>query len=464
MSNHTGSYPPLAVEATGSSIVSHAGAVLLLRTADKIGLTSRLSESVARWRKPLAVHDPGKTVLDLAVAVALGGDCLADIAVLREQRAVFGPVASDPTVSRTITGLARNPVAALRAIDRATAAARAAAWQLAGAAAPDHDSDARSPLVIDLDATLVTAHSEKEQAAPTYKKGFGFHPLLAFIDHGPSGGGEPVAGILRPGNAGANTAADHVTIINQALAQLPGAGRYRVGRKVLIRMDGAGGTKKTLEHCARRGLSYSAGFTLTEPLAALIDQLPKAAWAPAYNPDGQPRDGAWVVELTHMADLTGWPDGMRLIVRKERPHPGAQLRITDRDGHRITAFVTNTRGGQLADLELRHRQRARCEDRIRAGKQTGLAGFPFKYFAQNQIWLAIVTLAAALTAWPQLLALTDHPARKWEPKRLRLRLFSIAARITRHARRTRLRLSATAPWSALIAAAIDRLHALPAPT
>src|SRR5699024_22298 len=270
--------------------------------------------------------------------------------------------------------------------------------------------------------------------------------------------------MLRPGNAGANTGADHVTVINQALAQLPGAGRYRVGRKVLIRMDGAGGTKKTLEHCARRGLSYSAGFTLTEPLAALIDKIPKAGWTPAYNPDGEPREGAWVVELTHMADLTGWPDGMRLIVRKERPHPGAQLRITDRDGHRITAFVTGTRTGQLADLELRHRLRARCEDRIRAGKQTGLARFPFKHFAQNQIWLAIVSLAAALTAWTQLLALTDHPARKWEPKRLRLRLFSIAARITRHARRTRLRLSETAPWSAVIVAAIDRLTALPAPT
>ncbi len=464
MSNHTRIYPRLAVEATGTSIVSHAGAALLLRAADKTGLASRLSDSLAPWRKPLAVHDPGKTVLDLAVAVALGGDCLADIAVLRGQPAVFGPVASDPTVSRTINALAQNPQRALRAIDKATAAARAAAWSLAGTAAPDHDTDAGSPLVIDIDATLVTAHSEKEQAAPTYKKGFGFHPLLAFIDHGRDGGGEPIAGLLRPGNAGANTAADHVTVINQALAGLPGAGRYRVGKKVLIRMDGAGGTKKTLEHCVKRGLSYSAGFTLTEPLTALIDKIPATAWTPAYNADGQPREGAWVVELTHMADLTGWPDGMRLIVRKERPHPGAQLRITDRDGHRLTAFVTNTRGGQLADLELRHRQRARCEDRIRAGKQTGLAGFPFKSFAQNQIWLAIVSLAAALTAWTQLVALTGHPARKWEPKRLRLRLFSVAARITRHARQTRLRFSASAPWSSLIVAAIDRLTALPAPT
>src|SRR5699024_6251683 len=326
-------------EASGTSIVSHAGAALLLRTADKIGLTSKLSESLAPWRKPIAVHDPGKTVLDLAVAVALGGDCLADVAVLREQPAVFGPVASDPTVSRTINALAQSPQRALRAIDHATAAARSAAWSLAGAAAPDHGADAGSPLVIDIDATLVTAHSEKEQAAPTYKKGFGFHPLLAFIDHGIEGGGEPVAGMLRPGNAGANTAADHVTVINSALAQLPGAGRYRVGKKVLIRMDGAGGTKTTLEHCVRRGLSYSAGLTLTEPLAALIDKIPAAGWTPAYNADGQPREGAWVVELTHMADLTGWSDGMRLIVRKERPPPGAQLRITDHDGlapsHRI---------------------------------------------------------------------------------------------------------------------------------
>lgn len=464
MAKSTSTYPALTVDTTETAVVSQAGAVLLLRTAEKTGLTCALSESLSAWRKPLAVHDPAKILLDLAVAVAIGGDCLADIAVLREQPRVFGPVASDPTVSRTIDALAKNPDTALAAISTATAHARKAAWAVTGEHAPDHEISAKNPLIIDLDATLVTAHSEKEAARPTYKKGFGFHPLLAFVDHGTAGTGEPIAALLRPGNAGSNTVADHVTVINDALAQLPFTSKYRVGRKVLIRTDGAGGTHGLLEYCEKRRLSYSVGFTLTDALAGLVNQVPKHAWTPAYNSDRMPRDGAWVAELTGMADLSGWPKGMRLIVRKERPHPGAQLRTTDIDGLRVTAFVTNSRIGQLPDLELRHRQRARCEDRIRTAKDTGLSAFPLHDFAQNQIWLAIVALASELTAWMQLLALTDHEARRWEPKRLRLRVFSVAARISRHARRTRLRLSRHGRWSCLITAALDRLAALPTPS
>src|SRR5258705_3323707 len=185
--------------------------------------------------------------------------------------------------------------------------------------------------------------------------------------------------------------------------------------------------------------------------------LTEGDWTPAYDADGQVRPGAWVVEVTGVLDLSGWPPGMRVIVRKERPHPGAQLRFTDRDGLRLTAFATNTGRGQLADLELRHRRRARAEDRIRAAKDTGLANLPLHGFNQNRIWCAIVQLAMELTAWLQMLALHDHPARRWEPKRLRLRLFSIAARIARHARQTRLRLSAHAPWADLILTALNRL-------
>src|SRR3712207_2295230 len=146
---------------------------------------------------------------------------------------------------------------------------------------------------------------------------------------------------------------------------------------------------------------------------------------------------AFVAEVTGLFDLSSWPRGMRLIVRKERPHPGAQLRITDLDGMRITAFVTNTRRGQLADLELRHRRRARAEDRIRCAKDTGLANLPLHDFAQNQIWCAIVALACDLLAWMQLLALTWHPARRWEPKRLRFRLYSLPGALARTARRDR---------------------------
>jgi hypothetical protein len=158
---------------------------------------------------------------------------------------------------------------------------------------------------------------------------------------------------------------------------------------------------------------------------------------------------------------------MRVIARKERPHPGAQLRVTDVDGHRITAFATNTRPGgsgtQLADLELRHRRRARCEDRIRCAKDTGLTNLPLHDFAQNQIWSAIVALACEITAWLQMLALAGHPARRWEPKRLRLRLFSIAGRIATSGRRTVLHLSRHAPWAGLLAAALTRLRVLAAP-
>jgi len=198
---------------------------------------------------------------------------------------------------------------------------------------------------------------------------------------------------------------------------------------------------------------------LSETITAALPLIPGSVWTPAYDAEQTPREGAWVAELTDLVDLSGWPVGMRLILRKERPHPGAQLRFTDADGLRLTAFVTNTRGGQLADLELRHRRRARCEDRIRVAKDTGMSNLPLHGFAQNQIWLAIVALAMELTAWLQMLALTDHDARRWEPKRLRLRLFSVAARIARHARRTHLRLSTHAPWVTLIETALARLAA-----
>ncbi len=155
---------------------------------------------------------------------------------------------------------------------------------------------------------------------------------------------------------------------------------------------------------------------------------------------------------------------MRVIVRKERPHPGAQLRFTDYEGLRLTAFATNTTRGQLSDLELRHRRRARCEDRIRTAKHTGLQNLPLHGFDQNRIWLAVVQLACELTAWTQMLAFGDDPARRWEPKRLRLRLFSIAGRIARHARRIHLRLSANAPHVDLLTTALTRLAKLPAPT
>jgi hypothetical protein len=446
--------------------VPNAGAVLLLDTAEVVGLDAALSEAVRPWRRPLARHDPGKVLLDLAVSLAVGGDCLADLAQLRAAPEVFGPVDSDPTVSRLIGTLAADAPAALAAIAAARAAALAAAWGLAGEHAPDHDTDASSPVVIDVNATLVTAHSEKESAAPTFKRGFGFHPLWAFLDHGPEGTGEPLAFGLRAGNAGSNTVVDHIAVLRAALAQLPGHGQgRRPGKNVLVRIDGAGGTHELIAWLTRRRLSYSVGFSLPGDLASIQQKLaaiPEQVWTPAYDADGQVRPGAWVAEMTGLFDLSGWPSGMRVIVRKERPHSGAQLRITDLDGHRITAFVTNSTRGQLADLELRHRRRARAEDRIRAAKDTGLANLPLHDFTQNQIWCAIVALAADLVAWTQTLALAKHEARRWEPKRLPAAVLHPGS-----ARPNRPSSVAapghTAPFTALALQALDALAQLTAP-
>jgi hypothetical protein len=437
-------------------VVSQAGAVLLLDTMRAAGLDRALSCALEPWRRPTATHDPAKMVLDLAVSLAVGGDCLADVAALREAPEVFGRVASDPTVSRLITTLAGDADRALAAVGAARAAARRQVWLRAGAHAPDHRADHRRPLVVDVDATLVTAHSEKEAAAPTFKRGYGHHPLTVFVDHGPAGTGEPVAMLLRRGNAGSNTAADHITVLRQALRQLPADNQagHRSGRSVLVRVDGAGATHELLDWLTARRLSYSVGFGLPEHTPELLAKIPASAWSPALDADGQVRHGAWVAELTGLLNLASWPAGMRVIARVERPHPGAQLRITDQDGNRVTAFATNTRpggaGAQIADLELRHRRRARCEDRIRAAKDTGLANLPLHGFDQNRIWCAIVQLACELIAWTQMLGFADHPARRWEPKRLRLRLFSLAGRLARHARRLVLHLGADHRWSKLL--------------
>src|SRR5450756_3032883 len=310
----------------GKSAVGQAGGVLLTSTVRAAGLDELLSAELVGWRKPFAVHDPAKVLLDLAITLALGGDTCSDIAVVRAEPAVFGKVASDATLSRTIATLAGDVGRVLTAIDRARATARARVWAAAGSSAPDHDTSAARPLVIDVDATLVTAHSEKEQARPTFKRGFGFHPLAAFVDHGPAGTGEPLVILLRPGNAGSNTAADHITVTKQALAQLPGhrPGTHP-GRRVLIRTDGAGATHAFLDYLTSQRLSYSVGFTLPEDTPDPLAFIPKDVWTEAYDAHDAVRDGAWVAELTDLLDLSSWPAGMRVIVRKERPHPGAQL-------------------------------------------------------------------------------------------------------------------------------------------
>lgn len=458
----TGLYPKVHVDAAKVAAVGQAGGVLLTETIRVAGLDRGLSQALGRWRKPLAVHDPGKIICDLVISLVLGGEALSDVSVLRAEPGVYGCVASDPTVSRLITVLAEDADQALNAIATARQQARARVWNLAGVHAPDHEASIESPLVIDLDASLITAHSDKQNAAPTFKRGFGFHPLLAFCDHGPAGTGEALVAHLRPGNAGSNTAADHITVAQAALAQLPEA-NPRPGKKVLIRADGAGGTKDFTKWLTRHRVAYSVGFTLPLDTTSLYHLVPEWVWTAALDSNDNAREGADVAEFTGLLNLDGWPKDMRVIVRRERPHPGAQLRFDDVDGYRLTAFATNTRAGKLQDLELRHRRRARCEDRIRIAKDTGLNNLPLHGFDQNRIWLQIVALASELQAWTGMLALAGHEARRWEPKRLRYRLFTIPATIAHRARRMILHLSDRCPWAGLILDAITRLRQLPAP-
>ncbi len=344
----TGSRPKLVVSADGRGVVSHAGSRLLADLADVAGLTGAFTDALRRLRPRGTGHDLGRIAVDLAVMLADGGEAIADLAMLRDQTEVFGPVSSAPTAWRLLTGIGPAALACLRS---ARAAAREVAWLQAaettgGLPAARAGGRDLPGLVLDLDATLVTCHSDKEQAAATYKRGLGYHPLLCFLDNT----GEALAGVLRPGNAGANTAADHITVLDAALAQIPDAHRHGTG--ILIRADSAGGAKAFLTHVRalrERGIhtSFSVGYAVTEPVRRAIRALPDHLWHPALEQDGTLRTGAEVAELTGMVDLTDHSDGTRLIVRRERPHPGAQLSLFDLDeGMRHQVFLTDTPHGE----------------------------------------------------------------------------------------------------------------------
>ncbi|MFD3651779.1 IS1380 family transposase, partial [Streptomyces cyaneofuscatus] len=411
-------------------------------------------------------HDPGRIATDLAVMLADGGEAIGDLAALRDQGEVFGPVASTPTAWRLLAAIDERVLDRLRS---ARAQAREVAWlqaseTLCGIPAAKAGGRELPGLVLDIDATLITCHSEKETAAPTYKGGFGFHPLLCFL----ANTGEAVAGRLRPGNAGANTAADHIAVLDDALAQIPDARRH--GTDILVRTDSAGSAKAFLTHVRdlrTRGIRtfFSVGYPVTEPVRRAIRALPEQVWHPALDQDGTLRESAEVAELTGMPGLAGYPDGTRIIVRRERPHPGAQLSLFDQDeGMRHQAFLTDTpiTSGPAQFLEVRHRQHATVEDHIRCGKNTGFGRFPSRRFDVNAAWLELSLAAIDLLAWTRVLLLDGELATA-EPKKLRYRLLHVGARITRGGRSLRLRISATWPWRHQLAAAYHRLAALPRP-
>jgi Transposase DDE domain group 1 len=379
--------------------------------------------------------------------LADGGECVSDLGAVRDQQALFGPVASDSTAFRVIDRIASQP-GLLDALRAAHARARERFWELHGA--PER-------VTIDVDATLIAVHSEKEQAAGNYKGGYGFHPLQAYADETR----EALGGLLRPGNAGANTAADHVAVLDLALEQIPA--EHIESIEILVRADSAGATHGLIDYCRQASMRFSVGYELTEPVRAAILDIPEDAWVRALDQDGSTRENGQVAEITDRVDLSSWPQGSRLIVRRERPHPGAQLSFTDHDGYRFQAILTDQPDAAIAVLERRHRQRAHVEDRIRDDKDTGLAKFPFQQFALNEVWLQIVLLAHDLIVWTQALLLSGELA-KAEPKRLRYRLLHVAARLAFHGRRGRLRLQHDWPWATELAAAFAKLKALAAAT
>ena len=451
------------VSADGRGVVSHAGMGLLRELADLTGLSAQVTEVLADTYKGPWTYAPGAVFADLAAAVADGADCIDGVGQLCGDREhAFGAKASTTTMWRLVDQ--RIDAAHLPKVRGARAAARAAAW--AAGAAPT----AGEPLYIDIDATLVIDHSDnKQDAAPTWKKSFGHHPLLAFLDRPEIAGGEALAGLLRKGNAGSNTAADHISVLEQALASLPARWRPTPdadgGPAVVVRCDSAGATHKFAAACREHGVGFSFGFPVDARVRDAVDTLNLAqGWYPAIDASGDIRDGAWVAEATTLVNLSTWPARTRLVLRKERPHPGAQLRFTDIDGMRITAFITDTPPGavpgQLAGLELRHRQHARVEDRIRQAKAAGLANLPCHDFQSNAAWLEIVLAAADLVAWAQLIGFTDTPQlARCEINAFRYRVLHVAARITRGARQLRLRIDTTWRWAAAIATAWQRLRA-----
>lgn len=437
--NGTRRRPRLSVTTGGKNVVSHAGARLLVDLADDLGLSEGLSAAMAPTKARRRGHDRGGVLVDLAVALADGAKTITDVArTLGAQPELFGDVAATATTWRTLEAVDE---AALARIAGARAAARRAAWE----AGMDPGF-----YVIDIDGTLVNSHSEKEGAAPNYKHGFGFYPLMAYLD----ATGEPLAGLLRPGNAGSGTAADHIEILDAALAQLP---LDPATDEVMVRTDSAGCSHGFLDACRSRAVIFFTGHNLTAAMAAAIAKIPARRWVCAISADGtEEADWAAVAEITDLVDLSGWPVGTRAIVRREEAHPGAQLSFSDVDGHRYQVFLTDHSSADVAFLEGVYRGRGRCECRIRDSKDTGLANLPSAIFGINQAWLVAVLIAGDLMAALKALCLEGELASA-EPNRLRYALFHAAGIIVRSARRTTLRIAEGWAWADEIVAAFARL-------
>ena len=435
----------LKVTADGHGVVSHAGSRLVADLAERAGLGADLSAALGPVVKGHRRHAPGDVLVDLAVMLADGGECVSDLKVLRDQPDLFGEVASQPTAWRLLDAIDESLLAGLAA---ARAGPRARVW--AAGLAPEK-------LTLDFDASLVDLHSDKELAAPTYKKGFGYHPLFVFLDET----GEALASKLRPGSAGANTAADHVELLDAAIAQLPVSTRATDpdGAEVLVRADTAGATHGFVNAIVAKGFEFSIGFDITGAIRLAILEVPEQAWQPPMTQDMEPREEAGVAEITPYLDLSAWPEGTRAMGRREEPHVGAQFNLFDPAGWRHQVFITNSTDADIVYLEARHRGHARVEDRIKKAKELGLSRFPGHSFAANAAWLLVVGLAQDLVAWAQGLCFRGELAH-CEPKRLRYCAWHVGGRLVRTGRRLILRLDAAWPWATEMARAFEHLGRL----
>ncbi|MCA1671377.1 MAG: IS1380 family transposase [Actinobacteria bacterium] len=462
----------LTVEVAGHGVVSHAGSAAVRVLADGTGLTAGLSTALRR-RGFAPVHDRGRVLADAAMLIADGGRVMSDLATLRDQGELFGPVASDPTLWRALSEI--GPAQRDR-IARARATTRAHVWGLIekrhGRIPPSRvaDRDLGKTIVVRMDAAILISHSDKEQAAGTFKHTYGHHRLMAWCDNTD----ESLVFRLRPGNAGSNTAADHIAVLDEALAQIPS--RHR--RDLLITVDGAGATLDLVRHITTlnaapgRRVHYSVGFDLDERARTAIAPVPEGAWQAVWDTDGNPRDldDAGVVELTGLLrehpdgdQFANWPADMRVICRRERPSAGAQLSLFEQaDGWRYQLIATNTPTGQPVFLEARHRPHARVEDRIRCAKATGIEHLPSKSYEINQAWCVAAMIACDLLCWLRLLCL-DGPLALAEPKTLRYRLLHTAVRLVRGQRKRKIKIPVAWPWARELEACFVAVFALAPP-
>lgn len=437
----------VTVTGDGAGVTSQAGTHLLGRIAARLGIAAGFSQVLAGTTSRVSAHDRGRVLTQLAMMIAAGGRCLSDLKTLRDQPDLFGTVASDPTGWRAVHQVDDTLLEGLVHVRQA------ATRRLLEQADVDE-------LDLKVDATLLNLHSEhKEGAAATFKGTFGFAPMLCFI--------EPLglpAGMLRPGNATANNAADQLAVVDQAIASLPavwqsghrpGDDPAAVRRRVTVSADTAGGTKKMVQGLAARNLVFKVGMRTSEGAAAVIAGLDEHGWIDAIDANGRRRDGAQVREVPGL--VPDWaPDGTRAIVRRERPHPGAQLRLWDHNGLRHQVTLTNDTEPDVRIIERAHRRHATVENRIKNLKDCGLSRLPFHSYDANRVWVELVQIAALLLAALQQLV-TDDDLAIAEPRRLRYALLHVAARITRHARRVWLRLDTTWPWTDQLLTAHRRL-------